>query len=876
MIKRTQPPRWASRLLEWFCADHLLEEIRGDLEERFQKNAALFGERSAKREYVANVLGFMRPFAWKEKSSTPLYTQIMISNYFKIAFRNLVKHKGYSSINIVGLATGMTVAILIGLWIYDELSYDKYHKNYDRVAQLLQYQTSNGNEFAEVAMPFPLGPELKNKYGSHFKYLSMATWTGDNILSFGDKKMNKKGNFMEPDFPKLASLKMIHGSEDGLKEQNSILLSESTAKALFGETDPVNQLMKINNKLDVRVTGVYEDLPYNTEFRELEFISTWALFVSSEPWVQRARDQNQWGNNSFQIFAQIADNTDFETVNKAILNAKLNNVADDEKKYKAKIQLHPMSEWHLRSNWENGVQTGGAIEYVWLFGVVGVFVLILACINFMNLSTARSEKRAKEVGIRKAIGSVRGQLISQFFSESLLVVLIAFALSLVMVQLSLSWFNEVADKKIEILWTNPFFWIAGIGFSLFTGLIAGSYPALYLSSFQPVKVLKGTFKAGRFASMPRKALVVLQFTVSVTLIIGTIIVYRQIQHSKNRPVGYNRDGLVMIQMSSPDFYGKFDLLRNELKSSGAVEEMVECSSPLTGVWSNSGGFQWQGKDPELDADFATVWVTHDFGKTVGWEFKEGRDFSRDFSTDTSAIVLNEAAVRFMGIKDPVGQTVKWGSDKDAPSFKIVGVIRDMLMDSPYEPVKQAVYMLSPHNVNWIVLKLNPAKSASESLAGAEKVFKKLIPAAPFDYKFASTEFASKFDAEVRIGKLASVFAGLAIFISCLGLFGLASFVAEQRTKEIGVRKVLGASVFNLWKLLSKDFVMLVLISLFIAIPVAWYFMNDWLQKYDYRTDISWWIFAVAGVGSLFITLLTVSYQAIKAALMNPVKTLKSE
>jgi putative ABC transport system permease protein len=801
----------------------------------------------------------------------------MIKNYLTIAFRSLQKNKASSFINIGGLAVGMAVAMLIGLWIYDELSFDKYHKNYDRIAQVMQHQTSNGYVYSDQSLPFPLGKELQTNYKGDFKYIAMASWEGEHILAFGEKKLSKPGIFMDRDGPAMLSLKMIKGSFDGLKDPGSILLSASTVKAIFGDADPVNKLMKIDNKMDVKVTGVYEDLPYNTQFTNLKFIAPWELYVISEPWIQRAKAENQWDNNSFQIFAQIADHTDFNTVDRKILNSKLNHVAPEDKKYKSQIFLHPMRDWHLRSHWDNnGVKTGGLIEYVWLFSIVGIFVLLLACINFMNLSTARSEKRAKEVGIRKAIGSVRGQLIGQFYCESLLVVVFAFLLSIVFVQLCLPWFNDVANKKMFIPWGNPLFWFAGIGFALFTGIIAGSYPALYLSSFQPVKVLKGTFRVGRFASLPRKVLVVLQFTISLALIIGTIIVYNQIQYSKNRPIGYNRNGLMMIEMKSPDFYGKFDLLRTDLKNSGAVVEFAESSSPLTAVWSNNGGFTWPGKDPNLDADFATIWVTHEFGKMIGWQFKEGRDLSREFATDSSAVVINESAVKFMGIKNPVGTMIKWGSSARAKSYKVVGVIKDMLMRSPYEAVKQTIYFLDYNNVNWMVLKLNPAKSPGESISKVEATFKKYIPSAPFDYKFVDSEFAAKFAAEERIGKLSTFFAALAIFISCLGLFGLASFVAEQRTKEIGIRKVLGASITNLWGMLSKDFVVLVIISCFIAAPVAWYFMNKWLLKYDYRTGISWWIFIAAGTGAMIITLLTVSFQAVKAALANPVKSLRSE
>ncbi|MET3126050.1 ABC-type antimicrobial peptide transport system permease subunit [Arcicella rosea] len=800
----------------------------------------------------------------------------MLSNYFKIAFRNLVRNKVYSFINIGGLAVGMAVAMLIGLWIHDELTYNTYHQTYDKIGLAMQHQTENGTVFTGQAMPFPIGAELKNKYGNNFKYIAMASWEGEHILSIGDKKLSTPGIYFDVDAPKMLSLTMLKGTNEGLKNPNSILLSESTAKAFFADADPINQTLKIDNKLSVKVTGVYEDLPFNTNFKDLKFIAPWDLYVSSEDWIKRARDNNQWGNNSFQLYAQIADNVDFETVNKRILRSKFNNLPKEERRFDARIFLQPMADWHLKSNWKDGVNTEGLIEYVWLFGIVGIFVLLLACINFMNLSTARSEKRAKEVGVRKAIGSARSQLIIQFLSESLLVVTFAFVFSIILVEIALPFFNEVADKKMTILWTNPLFWLLSLGFSLLTGLIAGSYPALYLSSFQPVKVLKGTFKVGRFSSLPRKVLVVFQFTVSVALIIGTIIIYKQVQFSKNRPIGYNRDGLMMIMMKTPEFYGKFDLLRNELKSTGAIVELSESSSPITDVWSNSGGFSWEGKDPNLDTDFAHIFVTHEFGKTVGWNFKEGRDFSRDFSTDSSGLVINEAAVKFMGIKNPVGKTVTSGTGKDAQNFTIIGVIKDMLMQSPYKPVKQSFYFLSSHNVNWINLKLNPNKSTSESISKIEATFKKYIPSAPFDYKFADDEFARKFKTEERIGTLALFFAALAIFISCLGLFGLASFVAEQRTKEIGIRKVLGATILNLWSLLSKDFLVLVIISLLTATPLAYYFMHDWLQKYEYRTDISWWIFVLAGLGALTVTLLTVSFQAIKAALANPVKSLRTE
>ena len=796
----------------------------------------------------------------------------MIENFFKTALRNLIRNKGYSAINIGGLAVGMAVSMLIAFWIYDELNYDKYHKNYDRIVQVMQHQTFNGYKGTEMSLPIPLATELRNKYGSNFKYLVMASWQGDRILSTSDKKISVEGNFMDADAARLLSLKMLKGSDDGLSDPHSILLSSSTAKAIFGSQDPLNRLMKISNKLDVKVTGVYEDLPHNTHFKDLHFIAPWELYVSSEKWVQVARDQNQWGNNSFQLFAQLEEHADVGKLNSIIKNVKQEKVSAEDKKFKAEIFLHPMRNWRLRSNWENGIQTGGYIQYVWLFAIVGLFVLVLACINFMNLSTARSEKRAKEVGIRKAVGSARWQIIRQFFGESLLVVSLAFAGAVIIVYLLLPWFNEVASKQMSFPVRETVFWVMSLAFIIVTAIIAGSYPAFYLSSFQPVKVLKGTFRVGRFAAIPRKILVVLQFTVSVSLIIGTILVYQQIQHTKNRPLGYDNNGIIMIPMNSPDFYGKYDQLRHELKGREVITEMAESSSPLTQIWSNNNGFNWATKDPNLDAEFSTIWVTHEFGKTVGWQFTKGRDFSRDYSTDTAALIVNEAAVKFMNIKDPLGTVIDDGRRK----YTIVGVIKDMLMESPYEPVRQALYFLDYENVNWMHIKLNPAKPVNTSLAAIEAVFKTHIPSAPFDYQFADEAFGEKFQGEDRISKLTAFFAILAVFISCLGLFGLASFVAEQRTKEIGIRKVVGASVFKLWGLLSKEFLSLVVISSFIAIPVAYYYMHGWLQNYRYRTEISWHVFAAAIGGALFITILTVSFQAVKAAMANPVKSLRSE
>jgi putative ABC transport system permease protein len=793
----------------------------------------------------------------------------MIHNYIKIAWRNILKNKMYSLINIGGLAVGMAVAMLIGLWVWDELSYNKYHQNYDQIAQVMQHAVFNGKKETQVSNPALMGPELRNKYGSYFKYVVQSSWQSNFLLSVNNNPARFDGQYFEPEITEMLNLEMLKGSRAGLKDPYSILLSESVAKSLFGEKDPIGKSIKLNQKYDVKITGVYKDLPFNTSFKHLKVILPWSLWFINNPWAKNLT--SPWGSNFSQTFAQIADNTTMESVSKAIKNAKLNNVNQEEAKYQWQVFLQPMKNWHLRNEFKNGENIGGQIKYVIMFSIIGLFVLILACINFMNLATARSEKRAKEVSIRKAVGSVRGQLINQFFAESYLVVFIAFVLAIVLVILLLPIFNEVADKKLIILWSNPLFWLISIVFIFITGLLAGSYPALYLSSFQPLRVLKGTFKVGKWAAIPRKALVVVQFTVSVMLIIGTIIVYQQIQHAKNRPIGYERNNLISIY-NEKEIEDHYEAFRQELKTIGAIEEMTASSSPLTDVWNTNGGFDWEGKDPNLALDFPNSRVNKEWGKTVGWKIKQGRDFSREFVTDSSTFIINEAAAKFLGFKNPIGKILKWENEP----YTIIGVVSDIMTDSPFYPVRPSLYHTRDKDLFIMTIKLNPAKSASQSIAQIEKIWKKYVANVPFSYEFIDEQYGSKFKSEEQIGKLSSYFAILAIFISCLGLFGMASFVAEQRTKEIGIRKVLGATITNLWQLLSKEFIFLVLLSCLIATPIAYYYLNNWLKGYDYRIDISWWVFVIATIGALMITLLTVSFQAIKAALMNPVKSLKSE
>ena len=794
----------------------------------------------------------------------------MIRNYFKIAFRSLGRSKGYSAINIGGLAVGMAVAMLIGLWVHDELTFNQYHQNYDRIVQVMQHANFNGKIATQISNPAAMGPEIRARYGSDFKHVLQASWQGQHMISVGDRHLVHEGMFFEPGVTDMLSLRMLKGSRAGLKDAHSILLSASAAESIFGKEDPLNKTVKFDKLYDVKVTGVYEDLPDNTSFNAVKIIMPWDLWVIQNPWVKTMT--NPWGSNFTQTFAQLADNADLEAVSAKIKNVKLDNVNEENKKYQWAVFLHPMTKWKLYGEFKDGINTVGNIRYVKLFSLIGGFVLLLACINFMNLSTARSEKRAKEVGIRKTVGSFRWQLISRFFAESYVIVLLAFVLSMLLVVLLLPLFNEIAGKKMAFPWQNPMFWLTSLVFMLVTGLLAGSYPALYLSSFQPLKVLKGTFKAGRLASVPRRVLVVVQFTVSVMLVIGTLIVYQQIQYAKNRPVGYNRSGLINLSLQE-EIAGHFDAVKTELLNTGAIVSMAATYSPLTGVWNTNGGFEWEGKDPNLAVDFPNNGVSYDYGKTIQWKISAGRDFSREFATDSTAFIINQSAAEFMGMKDPVGKTLRWGNR----SYTIIGVVNDLLQESPFFPVRPSLYHIRDYSdLPNLLIRLNPERSVAESISAVEGVWKKHIKEAPFGYTFVDEAFGDKFRSEERIGQLSSWFAGLAIFISCLGLLGLASFVAEQRTKEIGIRKVLGASVSHLWGLLSKEFVLLVLLSCILATPIAWYYLNEWLANYDYRISISWAVFAIAAGLALLITLATVSFQAIKAALANPVKSLRTE
>jgi ABC-type antimicrobial peptide transport system permease subunit len=814
----------------------------------------------------------------------------------------------YSLINLGGLTAGLAVTLLIGLWINDELSFDHYFTNHPRLARLMDTQPSGTGVSTGELLPPPLAAELRTREGRFFKHLALVFPNFPHVLAAGEKKITAAGQWAQPDWPEMLSLKMIRGRRDALKDPSSALIDQSTAIALFGSTgsasftspgsaarfDPANamgRIIRIDNIIEIKVAGIYEDLPANTSFAGTHILLSWDKAANEMSWM--AGIETHWDAAGFWLFVELnnpADPTNStsptnpadptsptgpaSSADIAAVNASIKDILKQHiKGSKDQLSLHPMDRWHLYSEFRDGNSISGRIRIVRLFTIIGIFVLLLACINFMNLSTARSERRAREVGIRKTLGSLRRQLIGQFLAESVLMAFLASILAIAIATLSLPLFNRLAAKDISIPWNHPAFWLTALGITLFTGLIAGSYPALYLSRFQPVKVLKGTFRTGPFAAHSRKFLVVLQFTVSVSLIIGTIVIYRQIQYTKARPVGYTREGLLTIRMNTGDIYAApYTALRDDLLRTGAVEDMAQSGHSITEMPPHLDDISWEGKDPASTPPITIVDITHDYGHTMDWQIAAGRDFSRTFATDTNSLILNESAARLIGWKDPVGKTIRvWGMD-----FRIVGVVKDMVMGSPYQPVPATIFHLDYHDVNYIDIRVNPSIPMSTALNKIAAVFRKYNPAAPFEFRFIVDDYALKFAGEQQVAGLSTFFATLAIFISCLGLFGLASYMAEQRTKEIAIRKVLGAKTSAIIALLSADFLKLILIALAIAIPLSGWAMHQWLQSYTYRTPLSAWIFAGAAFIILSIAMFTVSFQALRAALANPVRSLRSQ
>ncbi|GGI56907.1 ABC transporter permease [Winogradskyella haliclonae] len=784
----------------------------------------------------------------------------MIINYIKIALRSLLKNKGYSFLNIFGLAIGITCASLIFLWVEDEVSFNTNFPNQDQVFYVPTNQNYEGEWRTFYSTPGPLAQDMLDDIPG----IEKATRSNlqEILFAFGDNSITRRGRYVDEDFLDIFSLKFIEGNrENAFANPEAIVLTQETSEQLFGKGEnAIGKVVKVSNKDNYLVTGVVEDLPKNVTF-PFDWIAPFERYAEGEEWM------TFYGNNFSDTFVKLASEANFETVDaqvRALIRKKEENTTDY-------AFLHSIKDWHLRSKFEGGEIVGGRITYVRLFTIIAFIILLIACINFMNLSTARSEKRANEVGVRKAMGSSRGRLITQFISESLILAFIAALVSALFLAVLLPQFNLIIEKDLTLGLGNPIHVLVLLTITIICGVFAGLYPAFYLSSFKPVQVLKGLKVTEGSASFIRKGLVVGQFTVSIVFIIFTILVYQQIQHAKNRDLGYDKDQLLSMRIDE-DFIPKFDVIQQELIRTGSVQNATLCNSQLLSGGNNGSGFTWKGGTNTEDVLISFRNVTESFFETTGMEIIEGRGFNKNYEIDSTSVLISQSLAKMMGEENPIGNIINRG---DGP-LEVVGVVKDYVYGDMFDSSDPVLFMNYPPYARYMFIKTKDGVPVDRALSDIEAVLKTHNPAYPFEYTFVDEAFDAKFKNEQLVGELSQIFAILAILISCLGLFGLAAYTAEQRSKEIGVRKVLGASVSGIVKLLSKDFLKLVGISILISVPIAWYATYSWLQDYAYRIEINWIVFLVAGVLAVIIALATVSFQAIKAAIANPIKSLRTE
>jgi putative ABC transport system permease protein len=798
----------------------------------------------------------------------------MIKNYLKIAIRNLWRNRTFSILNIAGLAIGIACAALIFLWVEDELTFNNYFTNKDQLYQVMGNQTYDGKTHTFASLPGKLSNAIKAEVPG-IKNAARTTWGERFLFTYQEKSMYGDGLYVDAEFLQMMSFEFVHGSAgSAFNNLYSLVVTASFAKKIFNAIDVVGKNVRLDGNQEYTITAVVKNLPTNARFNRLEWYAPFAVFEKENDWLQN------WTNNGVQTFVVLDKAADATAIDKKLhgfVQAKDSGAS-------ARPLLLSANDWRLRNEYKDGKQSGGRIKIVNLFSIIAWIILVIACINFMNLSTAKSEKRAKEVGVRKVMGSGKSLLIGQFITEALLTSFIALLLAIGIVALLLPAFNTLVEKQMLLHLFSPAHVIAMLAIGLLCGLIAGSYPAFYLSSFKPVAVLKGLrFNAGG-AVFIRKGLVVTQFVISIVLITCTVIIYQQVMHTKNRELGIDKNNLISINQQlintkqQGDFALRFNSVKNDLKATGVVENVALSNSGAFNIGSNSAGFGWKGKDNNKAILISMNWATPAYVKTMGMQLVAGRDFYQDGSlADSSSIIINETMAKLM-VKEPgaaVGELV----DRYEGKLTVIGVVKDYVFNNVYTGAVDPVvifYDAKAENTYNLLVRFKPAQDTKAALAKVEAVIKKYNPSFPFEYSFVDETFNVMFSNENLIGQLAGLFAALAIFISCLGLFGLAAYTAERRIKEIGIRKVLGASIHNLTGLLSKDFLKLVVISCALAFPLAWYFMHGWLQDYQYRISISWWMFALPALLAICIALITVSAQAVKAALANPIKSLRTE
>ena len=789
----------------------------------------------------------------------------MLTNYLKAYFRNLWKNRTYTVLNIIGLAVGITCSTLIFLWIGDEFTWDHQFTKMAVLYQIQGNQTYGGTTYTFSATPGPLAPNMKTDIPG-IAATSRLCWPYRGVFGADNNPIYEEGQYSDPSFLSMFNLDFIEGNATtALADIHSLIISQTMARALFDGADPVGKTIKMDHTDPYTITGVFKDLPSNCSFH-FQWLGNYQAFYNKNQWLQ------YWGSNGLMTFVELKPSTDPAAINRLLSHY----VQDKAPGAVMKPFLYPMNQWRLYTAFKNGKQdpSNGRIQYIRIFTLIAWIILIIACINFMNLATAGSEQRAREVGVRKVLGAGKGKLISQFIGESILMSFLAVILSIGLTVLALPAFNALVEKQLTLNLLNPIHLMALLAIGLICGLLAGSYPSFYLSSFNPVYVLKGIkVRAAGGAVFIRKGLVVLQFATSIVFIITSIIIYQQLKYVQNRPLGLEKEGLLYISLQGK-MLDHFTAIRNDLIHTGYVKDAALNRSPVLSIYNNGGGFDWPGKDPAKEVLITQETTSPEYISTMGMQLAAGRNFHEVAAEDSNSIIINESFAHIITRGNAVG-TLVTGNDKTS-KYRVIGVVRDFVYNDMYQTPAPLIIYCYPAGANYLSIRLKPNADGPKAIAAIEKVVKTDNPGYPFEYKFLNEDFLTQFKTETLTGRLSAVFAALAVFISCLGLFGLAGYAAERRTKEIGVRKVLGASVLLLTGLLSRDFVKLVLLACLLAFPFAWWIMNGCLNNYAYRTGIDWKIFAIAGIGAVLIALLTVSYITIKASLANPIRSLRTE
>lgn len=786
----------------------------------------------------------------------------MIRNYIRTAIRNLKKSVSFSILNILGLSIGIACAGLIFLWVKDELTFNDYFSNKENLYKILNRQTYDGKTFVFNSTPGPLSDAIKEEVPG-IKNTARASWKITKPFTKGDNSINSEGMFVDPSFLQMFHLQFVEGSPTtALSDLKSVVLTQKMAKNLFGNEGAMGKEVRTEKDELFKVTGIVKDLPQNTSF-SFQWLAPFQNFENDNEWLK------QWGNNGVLTFVQTTSGSNIKNINHQLYDFLKTKGSDGLSKF----SIYPMSRWHLYDQFDNGNEIEGSIKYVRLFSIIAWIILIIACINFMNLSTARSEKRAREVGVRKVLGAGKRSLRFQFLSESLLMAFIATFLAIILMMLTLPAFNNLVQKKLALSFTDWTNWAAFASLAIICGFLAGSYPSFYLSSFNPVTVLKGSKMKEKGAGLIRKGLVVLQFSVSIFLIIATIVIYQQIRHLKNRDLGFNKSDLLYMPLQG-DMKESFSAIRNALLQTGVVEDAGIGNNAVLNYGSNTGDFGWKGKDPNKQVLITLSFVNSSYIPTVGYQMKEGRNFYNNSTADSTNIIINETLANMLGTKEVLGAQIY--RDPSEP-LTVVGVVKDFIYNDFDSKPAPLIFFNVPSEAAMMVIRIKPDQPVQKAIGNITSVVKNMNPGYPAEVHFIDADFNNAFSTEFLIGELAGIFSVLAIAISCLGLLGLSAYTAERRTKEIGIRKVLGASAGRLATMLSKDFLKLVGISCLVALPLAWWIMNNyWLNEYDYRITISWEIFFAAGVLAILIALLTVSFQAVKTAIANPVMALKAE